>query len=184
MVQKLARSSQEMRLLTWKYVDTESPFLAGLSSYAIVSLRLIFTLSTTAKDGGEEWDVAFMRTLWRWGLLVIWKFVQDEFLLHPHFGFRLRMHFVYDFLRSSYPTFGQTSASAFGHSSPPLIGSPPSASVLADRPLAPLLLSSDYSTTSEEAFPRMDYTRDYMWPYLSAFRPSIFRMVHVSVGLC
>uniref|UniRef100_F1KYZ9 Solute carrier family 25 member 46 n=1 Tax=Ascaris suum TaxID=6253 RepID=F1KYZ9_ASCSU len=61
-----------------------------------------------------------------------------------------------------YPTFGQTSASAFGHSSPPLIGSPPSASVLADRPLAPLLLSSDYSTTSEEAFPRMDYTRDYM----------------------
>ncbi|VDM40179.1 unnamed protein product [Toxocara canis] len=63
---------------------------------------------------------------------------------------------------SPYPTFGQTAASAFGRPSPPLIGSPPSASALADRPLAPLLLSSDYSNTSDDAFPSMDYRKDYM----------------------
>ncbi|VDK48648.1 unnamed protein product [Anisakis simplex] len=62
---------------------------------------------------------------------------------------------------SPYPTFGQTAASAFGRSSPPLIGSPPSASALADYPFGPLLMPGDQAVSNpDDIFSSMHVKRE------------------------
>lgn len=58
---------------------------------------------------------------------------------------------------SPYPTFGQTSATAFGHSSPPHAGSPSSTSLFGDRPVGSLRPSTVFDPVDGRTLDGADF---------------------------